>query len=236
MVSLRRTERRKWAQMLRIRPRIFLTFLLATVVATRADAQFGRRESAGSAPKWWLSAWGGYQWGDRVTDPKSNADWLFDQSWSTRFTIEREIAPGTSAGIAYNYSRMPLRFGSLDPSGSCRPTCKGDATMASYGLTARSGMGGRGVHLVYEGFIGAVQYSHFTLEGQSPAAVAARSISNTDFAYGFGIGVGYALSRDWEWLGVFDTLNGIHERADGLFGQRNSRHYQLRTGVRLGVF
>lgn len=213
-----------------------LMLLAVSLVATRADAQFGRRESSGGAPKWWVSAWGGYQWGDRVSDPKSNAGWFFDQSWSTRFTIEREIAPGTSAGIAYNYSRMPLSFASLDASGSCRPRCVGDATLASYGLTARSGMGGRGMHLVYEGFIGAVQYSHFTLEGSSATAQSAKGISNTDFAYGFGVGFGYALSRDWELLGVFDTLNGIHERSDELFGQRNSRHYQLRTGVRFGVF
>ncbi|MEO7963652.1 MAG: hypothetical protein ABIT38_07050 [Gemmatimonadaceae bacterium] len=213
--------------------------LIALASASRAEAQFGRRDSGGSGgAKWWLSAWGGYQWGDRVTDPKTNADWLFDQNWSTRLTIEREVAPGVTAGVAYNYSRMPLRFQSLDATGSCLPSCKGDATLASYGLTIRSGMGGRdrSFHFVSEGFLGAIQYGHFALAGNSPTAIAARDISNTDFAYSIGLGFGYTLTREWEWVAMFETLNGIHERSEELFGQRNSRHYSLRTGVRFGLF
>ena len=211
-----------------------LLLLLALSASSRAEAQVGRQRDSDGYPKWWMSAWGGYQWGDRVSDPKTNADWLFDQSWSTRLTIEREIAPDVAAGLAFNYSRMPLRYRNVSGGGTCTP-CSGKATLASYGLTARTGMGGRrGFHFISEGFLGVIQYTHFALEGNSTTAVAARDISNTDFAYSIGLGFAYALSRDWQIVTVLETLNGIHERSEDLFGQRNSRHYSLRTGLRAG--
>lgn len=204
------------------------------IISSHAEAQIGRRQSYGGAT-WWMSASGGYTWGDRVTDPKTQSDWRFDRNWSASVSIEREFGPGVAMGVTYNYSRLPLRYQSLDATGTCDP-CRGDATMASYGLTMRSGEGARGLHFASQLFIGAVQYSHFTLEGSSASALAARSISNTDFAYGIGLGFGYSLGRDWEWTTMLNTLSGRHEQDRDIFGQSNSRHYSLQTGVRVGVF
>ena len=215
-----------------------LLALITLAAASPAGAQFDGAPRSGGSPKWWVSAWGGYQWADRVSDPASAADWLFDQSWSTRLTVEREVTPGIAAGLAYNYARIPLRFRNFistdgGAGGSCN-SCTGEATLASYGLTVRSGMGSRGFHLITEGFLGAIRYGNFELEESSPTVVAAREIANTDFGYAIGVGFGYALARDWQIVTLFETLNGIHERTDNLFGQRNSRHYSTRAGVRFG--
>ena len=129
---------------------------LAALAALPAQAQrrggggrggdFGRNE-----PNWWGSFAMGYQWSNAVSDPKTDALWNFDANWSMRASVEREVAPRTAVGLVWKYSRMPLSIRSVAPSGVCRP-CDAEATIASYGVTVRSG-GGRGLHLVYEGFL-----------------------------------------------------------------------------------
>lgn len=220
--------------MRRLALRFLLLLVVAAIVPAPAAAQFPRSQRVEGAPRWWMSLWGGYQWSDRVSDPGSNADWFFDQSWSTRLTAEREVAPGLAAGLAFNYSRMPLRFRSVQTGGTCLP-CEGDATIASYGLLVRSGAARpRSFHLVTEGFLGAMRFSNFELQGNPAAAAAAREIRNTDFAYALGVGFGYGFSRDWQGIALFETANNIHERSANLFSQRNARHYTTRVGLRIG--
>lgn len=207
---------------------------LLSVIAAPLAAQFPREVRGGDAPKWWMSLWGGYQWSDRVSDPGSESDWLFDQSWSTRLTAEREVVPGVSAGVAFNWTRMPLRLRSTAPGGGCTG-CEGEATIASYGLMLRSGAArARSFHLVSEGFLGAMRFTSFEVEGSSPTATRAGEIADTDFTYALGVGFGYGFTRDWQGIALFETANSIHERAPEGFAQRNARHYTTRVGLRVG--
>lgn len=214
--------------------------LLALVsLATPAMAQGRRGPGRGGgmggyddAPKWWASAWGGYQWSNQVGDPATNSTWNYDSNWSLRLTAEREVAPRTTIGLAWNYSRMPLAVVGNSSATACRTGCAAEGTISSYGVTLRSG-GGPGFHIVYEGFLGATQYSNFSVEGAGAAAFA--DVKDTDFAWAFGTGFGYSLSRDFQLVGMFEYGNSVHEKSGDLFQRRTTQHYTTRIGVRVGL-
>lgn len=209
----------------------------ALALATPAHAQ-GRRGPRGTmggygdGPKWWGSFWGGYQWSNPVGDPGTASTWNYDSNWMVRLTAEREVAPRTAIGLAWNYSRMPLAVVGNSATSVCRPGCPADGTIASYGLTLRSG-GGPGFHFVYEGFLGAMQYSNFTVEGAGAESFA--DVKDTDFAWAIGTGFGYGLSRDFELVGIFEYGNSVHERSNDLFQRRTTQHYTTRLGLRVGL-
>ena len=192
---------------------------------------FGRDE-----PNWWGSFAIGYQWSNAVNDPKTDALWNFDANWSMRASVERAVAPRTAVGLVWKYARMPLTITSTGASGTCRP-CGAEATIASYGLTARSG-GGRGLHLVYEGFLGATQYNNFTLNPTSSAAATSSfsNVRNVDFAWAVATGAGYAISNEVHIVAMYEYGNSIHEKAQvSLFQRRTTQHYTTRLGLRLGL-
>lgn len=210
-----------------------LTIALAASPAT-AQGPRGRGGMGGfgDGPKWWGSVWGGYQWSNNVGDPSTNSTWSYDSNWMVRLTAEREVAPRTSVGLAWNYSRMPLAVVGSSSATVCRSGCAAEGTIASYGVTLRSG-GGPGFHLVYEGFLGAVQYSNFSVEGAGAATFA--DVKDTDFAWAFGTGFGYPLSRDFELVGLFEYGNSVHEKSSDLFQRRTTQHYTTRIGLRVGL-
>lgn len=210
--------------------------LAAALVTAPAAAQGPRGRGGmggfGDGPKWWGSVWGGYQWSNNVGDPSTNSTWGYDSGLSFRLTAEREVAPNIAVGVAWNYSRMPLAVVGNSSASVCRAGCAADGTVASYGLTLRSG-GGRGFHIVYEGFLGAMQYSNFTVEGEGAAPFA--DVKDTDFAWAFGTGFGYALSSDFQLVGVFEYGNSVHEKSSDLFQRRTTQHYTTRVGLRVGL-
>ena len=214
---------------------------LAALAALPAQAQrrgggerggdFGRNE-----PTWWGSFAMGYQWSNAVSDPKTDALWNFDANWSMRASVEREVAPRTAVGLVWKYSRMPLSIRSVAPSGVCRP-CDAEATIASYGVTVRSG-GGRGLHLVYEGFLGATQYNNFTLNPTASAAANSTfaNVRNVDLAWAVATGAGYSISNEIQLVAMYEYGNSIHEKAEvSLFQRRTTQHYTTRLGLRLGL-
>lgn len=210
--------------------------LAAVLAAAPAAAQGPRGRGGmggfGDGPKWWGSVWGGYQWSNNVGDPSTNSTWGYDSGLSFRLTAEREVAPNIAVGVAWNYSRMPLAVVGNSSASVCRAGCAADGTVASYGLTLRSG-GGRGFHIVYEGFLGAMQYSNFSVEGEGAAPFA--DVKDTDFAWAFGTGFGYALSSDFQLVGVFEYGNSVHEKSSDLFQRRTTQHYTTRVGLRVGL-
>lgn len=211
---------------------------LAAVSAT-AQAQRDGARGAGAAPDdptWWGSFAAGYQWSNAVGDPGTASVWNFDSNWSMRASVEREIAPRTAVGLAWRYSRMPLSITSNTSTGACRP-CDADATIASYGLTARSG-GGRGLHLVYEGFVGATQFNNFTLSpAASPAAKATfEGVRNVDFSWAVATGAGYSLSTEFQIVAMYEYGSSVHEKgSNSPFQRRTAQHYTTRLGVRVGM-
>ena len=214
------------------------TIALATLVAWPLGAQ--RRPGGGGGgrggfggtggPSWWASASGGYQWSNIVNDPQTKSVWNFDANWTVRGTLERVVAPQTTIGVAWTYARMPVGVQGVS-GGVCQP-CLGDATISTYGLALRSG-GGPALHLLYEGFIGATQYGHFSLEGAG--ATSFSTVKNTDFTWAFGGGFGYSMARDFALEVMYDYANSVHEKSGDLFQRRTTRHYSLRTGVRVGL-
>jgi len=186
----------------------------------------------GGDPTWWGSVAGGYQWSNILGDPGTSSIWNFDSSWSLRLTAEREIAPRTTIGLGYSYARLPLTVTGNAAATVCRPACPGEATLASYGVVLHSG-GGRGLHLVYEGFLGALQYGNFALEGDGAARFADER--NVDLAWAIGTGVGYGLSRDFQLQAILDYGNSLHEKANDLFQRRTTQHYTVRMGLRVGL-
>jgi hypothetical protein len=198
----------------------------------RGGDRGGDRGGFGGDPTWWGSVAGGYQWSNILGDPGTSSVWNFDSSWSLRLTAEREIAPRTTIGLGYTYARLPLTVTGNSSATVCRPACPGEATLASYGVVVHSG-GGRGLHLVYEGFLGALQYGNFTLEGDGAARFADER--NVDFAWALGGGVGYGLSRDFELQAILDYGNSLHEKANDLFQRRTTQHYTVRMGLRVGL-
>jgi hypothetical protein len=205
---------------------------------TTVQAQFPRGPRGGerggdrNEPSWWFSAWGGYQWSNVVGDPETQSSWGFDSDWSVRLTAERTVAPNTSVGLAWNYSRMPLTVAGGSGATVCRPGCSGEATIASYGLLLRSG-GGPGLHMVYEGFLGALQYGNFAVQGDGATRFA--DVKDIDLAWGIGTGFGYGLSRDFVLTAMFEYGNSVHERSKDLFQRRTTQHYTTRVGVRVGL-
>ncbi|MCC6930577.1 MAG: hypothetical protein IT359_16435 [Gemmatimonadaceae bacterium] len=221
------------------------TFLLAAatlllLAPRRAESQEGgearRRGGFGNSPTWWLSTSAGWQWSDQVGDPKTNSVWDFDSNWSARFSAEREVAPRTTLGLLFNYARIPLRIVSGGGSAGCSIPCLGDATLATYGLMARSG-GGPGFQFAYEGFIGATRYSNFTIHPSSSSVPVSEfsGMTNTDFAWALSTGFGYALARDYELTAMFDYGTSVHEKSGDLFQRRTTRHYATRLGLRVGL-
>ncbi|HEX4935347.1 MAG TPA: hypothetical protein VFV33_19335 [Gemmatimonadaceae bacterium] len=220
---------------------LLTTFVLTAMAPARGEAQEGRgpRRSRGfgGGPSWWFSGSAGWQWSNPVGDPTTRSVWDFDSNWSARFSAEREVAPRTTLGLVFNYARLPLLVQTQSgATGGCRIPCVGDATMATYGLMARSG-GGAGFHLAYEGFIGAMRYSNFTFtpSASSVPTTEFSGLSNTDFAWAFSTGVGYGLARDYELTAMFDYGTSVHEKTQDLFQRRTTRHYGARMGLRVGL-
>lgn len=214
---------------------VLMGVLMLTLIASSAqgqDRRGPRRMGGFGGPEWWGSAWAGYQWSNPVGDPTTKSVWDFDSNWSMRLTAEREVAPRTTMGLVFNYARLPLTIAGGQSATSCRTGCLAEATMASYGLMARSG-GGPGLHLVYEGFAGALRYSNFTLtRGTAPEYAG---MKNTDFTWSFGTGLGYGIGRDFELSAMFDYGTSVHEKSSDLFQQRTTRHYTTRVGLRVGL-
>lgn len=211
-------------------------FPLLLVTAHDASAQEPRRGErggfSGGAPTWWGSVAGGYQWSNILGDPGTSSIWNLDSGWSLRLTAEREIAPRTTIGLGYSYVRLPLTITGNASATTCRPACPGEVTLATYGLVLHSG-GGLGLHWVYEGFVGALQYGNFAVEGNGASRFA--DVRNTDFAWALGTGIGYGLSRDFELQAILDYANSLHERANDLFQRRTTQHYSVRMGLRVGL-
>ncbi len=165
-------------------------------------------------------------------DPGTASIWDFDGNWALRLTLERLVAPRTTIGLGYTYARLPV---TIRPNGSasvCPVICQGDATIARYGLVAHSG-GGPGLHLVYEGFLGAAQYGHFAVTGNGSAALA--GVKNTDLAWSIGTGGGYGISNDFSLQAIFDYGSSLHEKSSSLFQRRTTQHYTIRFGARVGL-
>lgn len=208
--------------------RSLLTLLPLTVAFAPAEAQRGRFPTT-NAPKWWGSAWGGYQWSNTVSDRSTGAHWNFDAGWMVRGTLERQVAANTAVGLAFNYSRMPLTFNSFVPAGGC-VRCDAKATIASYGLLLRNG-GGRGLHAVYELFVGAMQFGKFTF---SDPAQSRGDISDIDLAFSAGTGFGYAMSQDFQVIALYELGRNVHESSGIQNARRLTRHSTTRIGLRVG--
>ena len=210
--------------------RSLLPVLLLLVASARPlAAQFGASEDR-EPPRWFGSAWGGFQFGGFVPDDASAATWDFDTNWQIRGTLEREVASRVAVGVAFSYARLPLTYAS--PSGSSCSRCAADATVTTYGALARFG-GGPGFHQVAEVFIGALRYDRF--EQVSPRVELPPSSGNTDFAFGLGYGFGYSLAEDWQVVLVQEYLNSLHERSTQVTGGgRLTQHYTTRLGLRIG--
>jgi opacity protein-like surface antigen len=224
-----------------MRRSLLVSIGLVTLLSAPASAQLGRfptgRQSGVDDPKWWGSIWGGYQWSNAVDDERSAGYWDFDAGWVIRGTFEREIGRQTAIGVAFNYVRVPLTFESYLVSGSRPPgtpqcaTCDATATIASFGLLLRSG-GGRGLHPVFEGFLGAMQFSKF--EFKVASAQPSDPIEDTDFAFAVGTGFGYALSRDFQLIALYELSRNVHERSRQTQGGRVTQHHGTRVGLRVG--
>lgn len=229
-----RTEVRDGKRVRRSAWRSVLVLIVIAAIATPAEGQRGRDRGRfdGGDPTWWGSVAGGYQWSNILGDPGTSSIWNFDSSWSLRLTAEREISPGITFGLGYSYARMPLTVSGGSSATICRPACPGEATLASYGVVFHSGSG-RGLHMVYEGFLGALQYGNFAVEGDGAATFA--DVTNTDLAWAIGTGVGYGLSRDFQLQAVLDYGNSLHEKSNDLFQRRTTQHYTLRMGLRVGL-
>jgi hypothetical protein len=199
---------------------------MALIAATQAGAQ----ATASQEPRvWWGSLWTGIQIGDFIDDAPTSANWDFDGGLMFRLTLEREIVPRVSVGVAVNHARLPLSYTSV-ASGCTR--CNADADVTSYGGIVRYG-GGTGFHQVYEVTIGVTRYGNF--ERSSPKTPLPPSGGNTDFAFGAGAGFGYTLSRDWQINLIQDVQYGFHERPpEGAGGSRITRGYVTRIGMRIG--
>ncbi len=202
---------------------------LLLIVGRQAGAQFGSmRDDA--PPRWFGSAWGGFQFGGFVPDDKSNATWDFDTNWQLRGTLEREVGSRVAVGIAFSYARLPLTYSSTTSATCSR--CAADATVATYGGLVRFG-GGPGFHQVAEVFIGALRYGNF--EQVSPRGALAPESGNTDFAFGLGYGFGYSLAEDWQVVLVQEYLNSLPERSPQTTGGgRLTQHDTTRLGLRVG--
>ena len=90
-------------RLLRVMPLILL------VVGRQAGAQFGSM-SDDTPPRWFGSAWGGFQFGGFVPDDESNATWDFDTNWQVRGTLERELGSRVGVGIAFSYAGVALSY------------------------------------------------------------------------------------------------------------------------------
>lgn len=192
----------------------------------RGGGSFGRE------PTWWGTIDGGYQWSNLVGDPETSSVWDFDSNWSLRLTVERAVAPRTSVGIGFMYARLPVGIIPRSASSPCQLGCQGDATIARYGVVAHSG-GGPGLHLVYEGFLGAAQYGNFSLTGSGSGAFS--GLKNTDLAWSIGAGAGYGLTNDFALQAIFDYGSSLHEKSNDLFQRRTTQHNMIRFGVRVGL-
>lgn len=205
-----------------------ITIALLLIAGRQAEAQFG--PTSESSPKWFGSAWGGFQFGGFVPDDESNATWDFDTNWQIRGTLEREVGSRVAVGVAFSYARLPLTYSST-VSATCT-RCAADATVTTYGGLVRFG-GGPGFHQVAEVFIGALRYASF--EQVSPGGRLAPESGNMDFAFGLGYGFGYSLAEDWQVVLVQEYLNSLHERSTQVTGGgRLTRHYTTRLGLRVG--
>jgi hypothetical protein len=210
--------------------------LFAAVMPATAGAQ-GRGGgrgygSFGPEPTWWGDVSAGFQWSNLVGDPGTKSIWDFDANWALRLTLERRIAPRTTIGLGYTYARLPLLVRGNSTAAACRFPCPGDATIARYGVVAHAG-GGPGLHLVYEGFLGAAQYSNFTVGGDGSALFA--DVKNTDLAWSISTGAGYGLANDLSLQAMFDYGSSLHEKASDLFQRRTTQHYSIRFGLRVGL-
>lgn len=184
---------------------------------------------AAQSPRWFVTAGTGVQWSGYLVDDASNSAWDFDAGFGLRAAVERQFSPQVAAGVAFNRARLPLTYTSF-AGGPCG-RCAADATIASYGATARLG-GGPGFHQVLELFVGAQRYGNFT---QTQGGASLPPTSNTDFAFGAGVGFGYSVARDWQVLLIQDALNAIHERStQAQAGGRVSRHFMTRLALRVG--
>jgi len=169
---------------------------------------------------------------NQVNDPGTSSVWRYDSNWALRLTAEREVAPNTAVGLVFNHARLPLAVVGTNAAAGCNLGSRAEGTIASYGVMVRSG-GGPAFHFAYEGFLGAMQFSNFTIDGNS--GTVTNETKNVDFAWGIGTGVGYSMSRDFQLLLLIEYATNVHERGEDIFQRRTAQHYTTRLGVRVGL-
>jgi hypothetical protein len=199
----------------------------ALLLASSLDAQIIRMPRRSLEPGAFFSLAIGMRQQASVADGRSGSTWDFGQGVEYRASLEHHLRAGTSVGIAYGRSTMPLHYS------SALLGTDGEARLQSLMLTLHGG-GSSGLHQVFDLGAGITRYSNFRRDSDG-APIAGAPARDDDLSFSLGYGIGYAFSARSAVTVVQEYGLIIHQRT-GLTGTepRSQQVYTTRVGVRLG--
>jgi opacity protein-like surface antigen len=194
-----------------------LSSLAVLAVASPAAAQFGTVQEP---PKTWVSGWvGGYLNPGIVRDGQTG-NWDFNSAFAGGVGLHRNISPAVSLGIEGSFS--PASYKRVD--NQAQHLGSGNARIMTGMVSGRLYTGGTDAFGMYvTGGAGAIVYKMPEI-GRSDPDLALHTGAGLEFRPGRR----QALFVEW---GRFWTFH----QKDGLVGNNDVRHQQLKAGVRIGL-
>lgn len=209
-------------------PRAFrATLVLAGLAGAPIHAQILKIPPRSGEPGSFVSFAIGLRQQQSVSDGSTRSTWDFGQGVEYRASLENHMRNGTSVGIAYGQSDMPLRYSTTLSSVDARARVR---TL----MLALHGGALRGFHQVFDLGIGVTRYGGFRRASDN-AAISGAPAKDDDLTLAIGYGFGYAFSARSA-LTIVQEYGLIVHQTDGLSGNtsRSSQAYTTRVGLRLG--
>jgi hypothetical protein len=211
--------------------RLSVACLAAALVAISTPsvlaAQIMRLPSRSAEPGSFLTLGIGLRGQQPVDDGSTGTSWDFGQGLEYRASIENNLRRGTSVGLSYVRSKMPLVYR------TSLAAIDAEARLQQLMLTVHGGAS-KGFHQVFDLSAGMTRYSNFQQKSDG-SAIPGASTKDDDFSLALGYGLGYAFSTRSQVTVVQEYQLMLHQN-EGLTGNasRSAQANVTRLTVRMG--
>ncbi len=208
--------------------RVRLVALSATVLAASSlESQILKIPRRSGEPGSFLAVALGLRQQQPVSDGTTASTWDFGQGLEYRASLENHIRNGTSVGIAYGQSDMPLVFSTTLARTDAR------AKLQTLMLVLHGGAP-RGFHQVFDIGAGITRYSNFR-RASDKTSIAEAPKKDDDLTVALGYGLGYGFSARSA-ITIVQEYGLVIHQSDGLTGNsaRSSQAHITRVGLRMG--
>ena len=208
--------------------RVHLAAICAAVLAAAPlQSQILRIPRRSGEPGSFLTVAAGLRQQQAVTDGTTASTWDFGQGFEYRASLENHIRNGTSIGIAFGQSNLPLLFRAGLSETDAR------AKLQTLMIVLHGGAP-RGFHQVFDIGAGITRFSNFR-RSSDKTAIAGAPAKDDDPTLALGYGFGYGFSSRSA-VTIVQEYGLVLHQSKGLSGNsaRSSQAYTTRVGLRMG--